>query len=169
LASAFNNFLDNRASFISTPYRHKLANVKAIDPSAITGLGMILTAHESGTLHIQFNGSGPITELLHLPDSRIRLFSETQLARHGIEIQNDYSGLQTSKIRVPRNGGGDGETEDHWLWHNASASVVSARIDSISGARIATWALPISPRKGNRLRVDHNVSAIVFLSFDAIG
>lgn len=48
-------------------------------------------------MYVRFRDSG-ITVILHgvihLPDSRVRLFSESQLARHGIRTVNDYSGLQ---------------------------------------------------------------------------
>jgi hypothetical protein len=59
-------------------------------------------------------------------------------------------GEETVKPRIE-------EYPDRWLWHNASASVVGARIDSVSGARIATGTLPTTGRREPTLCGSHRV------------
>lgn len=98
-AALFQDFLDNGASFISTPFRGDLTDIRPIPTQSIGALGSVLSACESGTMHVRFRDSGitvALRNVLHLPDSRVRLFSESQLARHGIKTANDYSGLVKS-------------------------------------------------------------------------
>lgn len=95
-APTFDNFLDNGASFISTPHRADLVDIRPIASRTIEGLGMPLTSREAGTMVVKFRDTGQTVSfhnVLVLPESRVRLFSESQLARHGIRVDNDYTGL----------------------------------------------------------------------------